>query len=271
MIIVFGQKVYGKKNTAMSWGHCESCGTFGKKIHYTGSKWTHIYYLPLIPSGGRTRVIHECLKCRNAFHIAQKKVPALLDELKTTSSNAIDALARGEEQFMDDGAMERCLPALYGTTEMFHALGEPNYIEWVLATLQEKNVMRAHDLVLGTVLEFRGELEDALDVYKTLAADCPDDLDVLRSLGSIYLLTGDNEKALAAILKTMDLSEDRDERLNLRQLLIGVYEEMGEYDNAIEQYDKCFELSPKLAKDKALRKAYKKACKKAQSASPYHS
>jgi len=50
-MIIFGSRMYGKRNVAAGWGRCEACGHYGQLSNYNARKWGHIYYIPLIPSG----------------------------------------------------------------------------------------------------------------------------------------------------------------------------------------------------------------------------
>ena len=264
--------MYGRKNLVRGWGHCDSCGEYSRRKNYTGRKWGHLYYLPLVPCSGRLRVTHECGKCGYGFHLPAREVPALLASLAQTADEAMNLLMAGEDTIDDDGTPTPCVESLIGDAELFHGLGASERVEWIVTTLRDRGLAYAHAMVHGKMLELEGDLDGAQSLYAKAVADHPDDERALRAMGSVSLLTGDYERALDALGKVFELSEDREDRLGLRQIMIGLHEEMGDYDQAIEQYEQCFELSPKLAKDKKFKKAYNKACKKAQKlTSPYHS
>ena len=271
MFIIYGSKVYGRKNLVRGWGHCDSCGEYSRRKNYTGRKWGHLYYIPLFPAGGRVRVTKECAKCGQGYHIPEANVSAVVADFCQCTERAIHALLAGQDTFDDEGTPTPCVPFLVNAAETFHVLASPDRVEWVLTSLQENNLTYAYHRVHGETIELMGDLSGAAVVYKQSLQEYPGDEQILRSLANASLLTGDHPEALNALERVLELSEDRDDRLNLRQLMIDVHEAMGNYDKAIEGYETCFELSPKLAKDKKFKKAYKKACKKAnKAASPYH-
>ena len=57
MLIIYGSKIYGKRDEITGWGRCEECGVYGRHSSYNGRKFGHIYYIPLIPSGPHLRVM----------------------------------------------------------------------------------------------------------------------------------------------------------------------------------------------------------------------
>jgi tetratricopeptide (TPR) repeat protein len=270
MLIVYGSKILGKKDLVHGWGHCESCGEYTRRKNYTGRKWGYLYYIPIIPCGGRIRVVNECAKCGYGFHVADSAVSAMTAGISKSADKAMNALAAGAETFIDDdNATEPCLATLMSQVELFHGLGSTKRVEWVLKTLEQKGLTYEHAMVRGVVLELQGELPEAQTLYKQLVASHPDDREAHRALGAVSMLMEDYPSALTSWERVFDSSEDRDERLMIRQIFIAIHEATQQWDKAVEQYEKCFEFSPKLAKDKKLKKAYKKTLKKSQLGSPY--
>jgi len=66
-MIVFGSRMYFKKNVVKSFEECEHCGVYGKMISYKARKFGHIYFIPLIPMGKSSQVLRECKKCKRGF------------------------------------------------------------------------------------------------------------------------------------------------------------------------------------------------------------
>ena len=62
-MIVYGSRMYFKKNVVNSFGECEHCGGFGKTTSYQARKFGHIYFIPLIPMGKSSQILRACKGC----------------------------------------------------------------------------------------------------------------------------------------------------------------------------------------------------------------
>ena len=259
-MIIYGSRMYGRRNLVNGWGHCEYCGKYGRNTSYNGRKWGHLYFIPLIPEGPRVRVIKECKKCSHGTHIAERDVPAILGSLHESTEKALAALLAGEKEFDNNGTTTPSTACLAGAVEMLVCLQSDKHLRLILAALQEKELTHAHRLVQGELLEFEGKLDEAAEAYQ-LAADCePDDVVPLLSVGSIHLKKNEYQKARLTYEKALALSEDR---LPVLQVLLTIYESLKEHARLAETYEECFERVPELTDDKKIVSAYKKACKKA--------
>ncbi len=92
MIIIYGSRIYGKRDEITGWGRCEECGVYGPHSSYNGRKWGHVYYIPLIPSGPHLRVIKECGNCKTGMHIPEMDVPEMVQEIRLSADAALAAL-----------------------------------------------------------------------------------------------------------------------------------------------------------------------------------
>lgn len=258
-MIVFGTRMYGKKNVVNGYGYCEHCGKYGKNTSYTGRKFGHVYYIPLIPSGPRVRVVKECKKCTHGMHFPETEVPGIIDELRQTTEKALTALIAGKKEFDDNGTMTPCTAFLAGNIELLYCLGAEARVKFILSKLEEKRLTQEYQIVLGESLEFQGKLDEAAASYQRAVDSDPSDTMPLLSLGSVYLNKNDLPKAKEVYERALELSK---EKLPVLQVLITVYESLNEYDKLAQTYEWCFSLVPGLSGDKKVLKAYRKACKK---------
>ena len=68
-MIIYGSRMYFKKNLVRSFGECENCGRYGKRVSYQARKFGHIYFIPILPLGSNSQVLRECKSCSMGSHI----------------------------------------------------------------------------------------------------------------------------------------------------------------------------------------------------------
>lgn len=259
-MIIYGSQMYGKKNIVEGWGFCEHCGNYGRHRSYDGRKWGHIYFIPLIPVGGRARVLKECRSCSTGTHVPEAEVPTMLEEMRRTVDDATAALMAGETEFEHDGTMVPCAACVASAIVLLYCMGAEDYVRVVLAGLEEDGLAYAYHLANGESLEFHGQLQAAADSYRQ-AAECePDDPLPLISIGTVYLKQGDHASARPVYEQALGLT---DEKFSVLEMLITVYEALKDHDCLAEAYEQCFQLVPELTRDKKVVKAYRSACRKA--------
>lgn len=259
-MIIYGTRMYGKKDVVKGWGFCDQCGRYGRNSSYSGRKWGHLYFIPLIPSGPRVRVVKECKACSQGLHFPEKELPNILADLHKNTQNALSALVSGEKQFNDNGTMIPATGCLSGSVDILHCLQADDYLNHLLSAMKENNLTHTYHLVNGESLEFHGKLDQAIESYNQAALCEPGDAIVLISLGSIYMKKNDFITAKEFYECALELSE---ERFPVLQVLLTIYESIKDYSKVAETYEECFEIIPELAKDKKVFKAYKRTCKKA--------
>jgi tetratricopeptide (TPR) repeat protein len=252
--------MYGKENIVKGWGICENCGIYGPNTSYSARQWGHIYFIPIIPSHYRVRVVKECKKCSRGVHIREKQAADLLDEVYKDTKSALAAIIKGEKEFDDGNEKIPAVAYLANTTETLYCLNAVDHIQLILGVLQEKRQEHAYHLVRGEALEFLGKLDKATDEY-TKAIECdPEDALALMSLGTVCKKKNDLQSARKLYEKALELSNDK---IYAYQELLTIYTNLKEHARVAETYEKCFEIVPGLKSDKKVWKAYRKACKKA--------
>jgi tetratricopeptide (TPR) repeat protein len=262
MIIIFGSRMYGKKDEVLGWGYCDHCNKFVKHSSYNARKWGHLYYIPLIPSGSRVRVVKECAECKNGMHIPEAEVPGVFLDIQETVKASLSALLEGHTKIQEEGSDDAldCAAYLYGTLDMLYCLNEKEYADQILATLQENDLRYEYCIVKGSSLEFYGMFDEAAMSYKQAIEMNPEDPIPLFLLGSLYLNQNNVENARGIFEQALELAPGD---LSVMQALIDIYSAMQEHYKVAEMYERCFELVPGLTQDKKIVKVYKKACKKA--------
>jgi tetratricopeptide (TPR) repeat protein len=259
-MIIYGSKMYGKKNVVQGWGYCDSCGAYGQKTSYNARKWGHLYWIPLIPDGPRVRVVNECKKCSQGIHLPETEIPALLADLHKRLENAQSALLAGKKEFNEGGTMISCTACLSDAIDTIYSLSAEDHARQVLTTLQQNGLTYAYHIVNGEALESQGKLDEAAKSY-CQAADCdPNDTRPLLLLGAVHLNNNDHEEARLIYERALELSE---EKFPVLQVLITVYGALNDHAKLSETYEQCFKLITELTQDKKVVKAYKKACKNA--------
>ena len=148
-MIIYGTRMYGKKNVVNGWGYCTNCDRYLKHSSYNGRKWGHLYFIPLIPDGPHVRVLKECGKCSNGLHIPETEVPAMLDDLRQSCDKALAALIAGQSEFDDGGETVSCTACITGSVELLYCLQAEDYVNLLLSALQEKGFEMAYHMVMG--------------------------------------------------------------------------------------------------------------------------
>jgi tetratricopeptide (TPR) repeat protein len=261
-MIIFGSRMYGKKNVVNGWGRCESCGHYGQLTNYNARKFGHIYFIPLIPNGPPVRVVKECPKCRRGLHFPEAEVDEMVGEFRRDAESAIDALAAGTGEFRRNGSAEpeACLGAVLGPIELLLCFDARDSAEHIHGRLGSVHRGFEQHLVAAAISEFDGDAASAAGAYETAAR--LDDTNPAASLlaGDMWLTSGELDKALDAYRRAAALdSSDLSPLLGM----IDVYTAQGDHWNASETYERIFSLEPDLRNQKKAVKAYKKCCKKA--------
>lgn len=259
-MIIYGSRMYGRRNPVNGWGYCDNCAKYGKHISYNGRMWGHLYFIPLIPEGPRVRVLKQCRKCSNGIHIPEEEAPVTLDNLRTDSDSALAGLVAGELEFEKDGAMVPCITFLADAVELLCCMCAEDHVRAIIAALQEKGLVYAHHLLNGKLLEFAGNRDEATLAYKEAAASDPANPLPMILLGAIHVDKKDYEGARLLYEKALELSSDK---RAVYLVLLNIYDYLKDYSKTTETYEEIFRLMPELAQDKKTLKAYRKACKKA--------
>jgi hypothetical protein len=258
-MIIFGTRMYGRKNSVRSHGRCPHCGRTTRLESYDGRKWFHLYFIPIIPQGGHVRVIHECASCDTGAHVPAQNVPAIIADLQKTADAAIVALGAGEHEMEIDGARRPVAAVLGGLVPDLYGFAGEKELRLLLDNLKAVGAKEELELAEAKAAEIRGLDPEAEARYRFLAAEAKRPASLFHAAryalnhGQLPVAT-----ALAERVETL-LVDD----LDVKQLLIDCYTAQKDWARLALAYEHCFLLAPDLSRNAAITKAYKQACKKA--------
>lgn len=260
-MIIYGSRMYFHKNKVRSWCECENCGRFVKHSSYQASHFGHIYFIPLIPLGSRKQVLRECSYCNLGKHLPLKSMEPVIEELKTTFKSFFVDIQNGTTETKDEESGEMIPMGVYVASmlEDLYCLKEIESVDSVLTILSNENMEFDKFFVEGTWFELNGDLESALERFKSAARVHPDYSLTFFQVGRLAILAGEIQQAEKAFELFGKLEPDDSSGL---LCLASYYEAKWDYSKIVEVYDKLLERIPELQSDRAIVKLYKKSCKK---------
>ena len=260
-MIIYGSRMYWRKNKVQGWGHCSQCGKYVRHTSYNGRRWGHLYFLPLIPIGPRTRVLMECPKCGHGLHVPEAKAPEMLTGIQASADAALAALVEGKIEFIIEGKGRpaSCVRYLADAVELLYGLDSAETVAGIIKTLADNGETYAHEVVRGSAFEFQGRFDEAVSCLQRGMAAAPQKVLPLVLLAALQEGRGKVDDARLLYEKALEFAPDD---LSLMQALLGIYAAAKDHRELAQLYERCFGVKPALKKDKKLVKAYTKACKK---------
>lgn len=258
-MLIYGTRMYGKKNRIRSYGRCPHCGKLGNQESYDGRKWGHLYFIPLIPEGGKVRVLRECASCNTGSHIPLEDLPGIVAGIKKTVDHVVIAVGAKESEMTLDGESLPVAAVLSShISDVYCLVGERETAQ-LLANLQAVQADEELLLAEAKIAETKGELKKAGAKFAELAGRTSHPTMLFQAARFFFDQKRIPEAtALAERVETMWVAD-----LGVKQLLLDCYTAANEWSKLAHTYESCFLLSPELTKEKPVMKAYKKACKKA--------
>lgn len=260
-MIIYGSRMYFKKRLVNSFGECEHCGRYGKMRSYQARKFGHIYFIPLIPMGAHSQVLRECRSCDMGVHIGTEQLGGLVESLSDQFKSWVVALSEGlkevepapGEEPVNIGAL------ISGSLDDFYCLGEIESVDSIIELMDASGLQMEKEMVLGRWAEIHGDLEAAISHNQAAHRIDPTSGYPLFQLGHLNLLKGDLAAAETAYEQYSRLFPDD---LSPVVELAGAYEVKKDWPKIVQYYDAIYEASPEVVADRAMKKVYKKACKK---------
>ncbi len=261
-MIIYGSRIYGGRNKVRHFGSCGQCGRYGRQTSYSGRRWGHLYFIPLLPLGGRVRVMGQCQKCSNGNHLPEKQVADLVQVAIRTIESALLAYASGSREIKTpDGTLLSALDEAMDALVILSMMGQsPTADDFRGQLLSLAPPLDA--LVLGArVAEFSGDVTTARRGYREAVAAAPDDFELLVRFGGFLQRQGSAVDALGVFDQAQSLRPDDAGCLVLR---MGLLENLKDYPRFCDVFETGLRLGLELCHDKAVRKLYQKSAKKAQ-------
>lgn len=260
-MIIYGSRMYFKKNVVKSYGECEHCGRYTKQVSYQGRKFGHLYFIPLIPEGPTSQVLNECSACDMGAHIPMTDAVPLVDSLKERFKNWIIEIQDGQTEVVPEGGDQpvNLGVMIAGTIDNLYCLGEIKEIDSITQILEGSGLEYENKIVQGRWSELKGNLANATKHYQSATTLKPKDSIAWYQWGKAEVLMGNVAGAEHAFGKYLELYPDD---MGIYIELATLYESKKDYPKIVKAYDKLYELNPELLKQKPMKKVYKKACKK---------
>lgn len=258
-MIIYGTRMYGKKNEVRGYGRCPHCGKVGVHRSYDGRKWGHLYFIPLIPDGGPVRVLRECASCSTGSHIPLANIPALLQAVEKALEDAVIALGAQEAEMTINGQKLPVATVLAANLGDAYCLVGDRAVRRLIDDLQSVNADEELLLVHALAAELKGDIRAAAPKFTELGARARQAIPLFHA-ARFFQEQGRPAEAipLAERVEALLVAD-----LGVKQLLIDCYLAEKQWPKVASTYENCFLIAPELRSQKPLFKAYEKACKKA--------
>ena len=198
MLIVWGSRMYGVKNVVHSHGTCGECGAFGRQKSYDGRKWGHLYFIPLIPSGGHVRVLKECPSCSNGQHVPRDSVSELCMDIEQILEPCLEAAAQGEHAFEhpQGGEPVDTGPFLTQAVELLYVTGRASEVPGILRLFEGEDAVYEHQVGLSAFSELQGYATPAAEAMGKAMAAHPEESYPCLMLAQASARAGQHEAQL---------------------------------------------------------------------------
>ena len=261
-MIIFGSRMYFKRNVVKAFGTCEHCGNYSKNVSYQARHFGHLYFIPLLPLGGKTQIIRECKSCNMGAQIPISQYEPLADSLADQFKSWITAISEGETEVVVGEAGETANPGLLiaETLEDLYCLKEVESVESIQMILDANNMGYEKEIVNGQWWELKGDLDQASHCYQAALKQRPGDPPGLLRLGLLELKRKNTDEAESILKQYLAASPEDVSAVYVE--LATAYETQKNYPKIVETYDVLYDTNPHLVDEKPMKKIYKKACKK---------
>ncbi len=258
-MIIYGSRMYGKKNQVRSHGTCPHCRKVAPQESYDARKWGHLYFIPIVPMGGHVRVVRECSSCHMGSHIERDKLPDIVASLQKLLDQAVVAVGANEAE-MDVGGHRAPVATVINAnlSDAYCLIGEKE-VRQLLDNLRAVNAGEELALAEARVAEISGRTKEADARFADLARG--GQLSVTLYQAARYMRDRGRIPEATAIAERLETGLPTD--LDLKQLLIDCYTAAADWTKLATTYESCFLIAPAIKADKAILKTYQKACKKA--------
>jgi tetratricopeptide (TPR) repeat protein len=245
-------------------GFCSFCGRFVKFRSWSGMKFFHLYFIPLIPLGGRMRNHKMCTKCSMLREISVEEFEATIERLKEFSAHAILSLHNGDTTFsMDQAPSEpiNSLEFLIGAVDWFQSINETEFNQGIAEQLNRPTLGFANAMLNAQLETMAGRLDQAIQRYLEASSQ--------SSVADPHLMRAQLQiekrriaEAIESLKAALKLVENTPQELGVRLQLAAQHMTVKDYAEASQHYDKVLQLQPAYLNDKAFMKEVNKAKKK---------
>jgi tetratricopeptide (TPR) repeat protein len=234
MIIIFGNKDFGKSKIQSRFGVCNQCNSYTRLVSYNTVRFFTVYGIPLIPLG-RKRVVNACLTCSTIADIGLRKYKRLRKEERASAFQKLKA---------EPDNPERAIEALGAF--MFH--GDFKNVEVLAPALAKKHVDNDKvQVACGMAYECLGKPAEAeASFYRALEVREISANREALALNLIFQVKPDEARPFLEHI----VREGKKEKTGKLYLLIEAYRDQGEHEKAIEVLNQIETIDPAKKKDK---------------------
>ena len=154
-MIIYGSRMYFKKNQVQSFGECEHCGRYGKRVSYQARKFGHIYFIPILPLGSNSQVVRECKSCSMGSHIPTHQLDPMVDNLSDQFKSWIMEISNGNTEIeIEPGQPPANIGLLItGILDDLYCLNEIQDVSSITNVLDANNLVYERHLVMDVGLK----------------------------------------------------------------------------------------------------------------------
>lgn len=260
-MLVFGVRMYFRDKTRISYGDCPSCRAYASMKSYQAYQFVHVYFIPLIPTGGKKQILRECSKCTTGVQMSAADANAAADGLEESFKSWVHMLAEGESEIVvEEGAP----PVKIGIMIAEHledllCLDKLTEIDSLCELVSEAEMPLEHWIIRAKWASLFGDLSSSLRFCQEAVKANPKDSYAAALLGNTAIVADEPEIAQQAF-DAYSAIEPTDPMPFL--VLSDFYEKRKEFAGIVANLDKLFDIHPDLLSNKTLAKQYKRACKK---------
>ncbi|MFI4859978.1 MAG: tetratricopeptide repeat protein [Phycisphaerales bacterium JB063] len=261
-MIIFGSRMYGKKNVVKGVGACPHCGAYTSHTSYDGRKFGHLYFIPLIPAGGAVRVMKECVKCKMGSHMPRGNVQVLYQRIEALMQPCILAAGEGRRKFTDPehGDEVHGGSFLLDAVDLLYTAGHGGEIDQLIGLLDNDAARFEHAIASGAMFEIQGRAPEAYAQYEVALQAAPEDPLPALLMADFCTRAGKHEDALTLMERARSLDPDN---VQILLAMATPLEMLGRFRELSALLDQAAAMAPGLEQDKGFTKLRKKIAKKA--------
>ena len=264
-MIIYGTRNYFRTQSVTQHGFCTACSRLSKLRSYYASPFVHLYFIPLIPIGVRTRIHKMCDKCSQGQSIEPTAFDSIIARFKDQSADAIIALKSGDVNFQPDDASEQtidCVEFLHSVMDWLYASNNIAFCEGMLSQLSEPECRYAQFMLQSTLETFRGKVDNAIQSYEQASQKNPQSYQAHHQRGQLLVARKRVREAIEAYEAAITRATAQQQyQLNLELVDIQTAAKM--YTEAAARFDGLIATNPELLNNAAFMKLVNKNKKKA--------
>ena len=274
-MLIFGTRSYFRTRSVTQTGFCSQCEQLTKLRSYDAIHCFHVYFVPLIPTGGRKRYHQNCVKCRHGLEMQLDNYADMVGSLKETAADVVVALDSDDKTFevpSEDDRSEMVQTDAAGLTavvvDWLYAAGEASYLRELLQSTPpptgKSPAIQSARLSFEAALDLAdGRSKEAAEKYWSASQTDPSSVKAAFIAGRLFAHFRRYDEAIDAYRTAANHSKDDAERAAAWIAAAQQCTAAKRHEEAADAYAAAVAAQPAVAADAAIGKAIRKANKKA--------